>query len=406
MTSSPVTSDSDSQAVPLLTVLTDEGLRLFFPLAALYAAVWPFLWVLVLGFDLPLARDVPPTLWHPHEMLIGAYGAALIGFVTTAVPEWTDTRRPGKTILLMFACLWGVGRCVGILGFDAFGALGAVADIGWLAGLLAYVAHVSWQRRSTDLSGLLLWLSVLLAAEVATRYGFLADDLARASQGIGVVSLAFLGVLGFALARITVPVTNRVLDPSEATSPYRPHPGRQNLAAGLVLLAIVGELAGLSMEARGYLVLATGAAFLDRASESFVGRSFFRAEILCLFCAATLAGVGLLVIGAARLGAPIIESSGWHIALLGGLGMSVLAVLSIAGLFHTGHRFPFPWTAKAAFALLILATALRVLPDFGVLVPGGPHVLSAIAWSSAFLIWLYGYWPILSDPRTINGHAC
>jgi uncharacterized protein involved in response to NO len=404
MTSSP--APADSHAVPLLTVLTDEGLRLFFPLAALYAAIWPFLWVLVLGFDLPLARHVPPTLWHPHEMLIGAYGAALIGFVTTAVPEWTDTPRPGKNILLGFACLWGVGRCVGILGFDAIGGLGAVADIGWLAGLLAYVAHVSWRRRSTDLSGLLLWLSVLLAAEVVTRYGFLADDIARASQGIAIVGLAFLGVLGFALSRITVPVTNRVLDPSEATSPYRPHPGRQNLAAGLVLLAIVGDFAGLSTEARGYLALAAGAAFLDRASESFIGRSFFRAEILCLFCAAALAGLGLLCIGAARLGAPVIESTGWHIALLGGLGMSVLAVLSIAGLFHTGHKFPFPWTAKAAFALLILAAVLRVLPDFGVLVPGGPHALSAIAWTATFLIWLYGYWPILSDPRTISSHAC
>src|SRR5690606_23546713 len=100
------------QDTPILTVLTDEGLRLFFPLAALYAAFWPFLWVIVLGFDLPLARHVPPTLWHPHEMLIGAYGAALLGFVTTAVPEWTDTPRPQKNFLLALACLWGIGRSV------------------------------------------------------------------------------------------------------------------------------------------------------------------------------------------------------------------------------------------------------------------------------------------------------
>ncbi|MGD9805272.1 MAG: NnrS family protein [Hyphomicrobiaceae bacterium] len=397
---------SDTKRVPLLTVLTDEGLRLFFPLAALYAALWPFIWVVALGFDLPLAHQVPPTLWHPHEMLIGAYGAALIGFVTTAVPEWTDTSRPSKTFLLAMALLWGGGRAVGLFGFDAAGSLGALADWGWLAMLLAYVGQVSWRRKSWDLSGLLLWLLVLLAAEGITRIGFLGGDLARASQGVAATSLAFLGLLGFALSRITVPVINRVLDPSEETSPYRPHPGRQNLAATLVFLAILGDIVGLSAEVRGYLALAAGAAFLDKAGEAFVGRSFFRAEVMCLFCAAALTGLGLIGVGAARLGAPFIESTAWHVVLMGGLGMSILAVLSIAGLFHTGHTFPFPWTSKAAFVLLCAATALRVLPDLGVLLPGGPHALATVTWASAFLLWLHGYWPILSDQRSIGSRAC
>jgi hypothetical protein len=60
-------------------------------------------------------------------MLIGAYGAALIGFVTTAVPEWTDTPRPQKNPLLALAFLWGIGRCVGILGFDAVGCYGCLS---------------------------------------------------------------------------------------------------------------------------------------------------------------------------------------------------------------------------------------------------------------------------------------
>ena len=86
--------------------------------------------------------------------------------------------------------------------------------------------------------------------------------------------------------------------------------------------------------------------------------------------------------------------------------MSILAVLSIAGLFHTGRTFPMPWTAKAAFVLLIAATLLRVLPDFGIVIPGSLHMLSTLAWSAAFLIWLYGYWPMLSDPQSIENHVC
>ncbi len=77
-----------------LGMFGDEGFRLFFPLSALYAALFPVLWVLAWGFDLPLATTVPPSIWHAHETLIGAFGAALIGFMTTAVPEWTDTEPP------------------------------------------------------------------------------------------------------------------------------------------------------------------------------------------------------------------------------------------------------------------------------------------------------------------------
>src|SRR5690606_26557069 len=66
-----------------LAVLGDEGFRLFFPLAALHAALWPFLWVVAFGFSLPLATTLPAGLWHAHEMLIGSFGAALIGFITT-----------------------------------------------------------------------------------------------------------------------------------------------------------------------------------------------------------------------------------------------------------------------------------------------------------------------------------
>lgn len=59
-------------------------------------------------------------------------------------------------------------------------------------------------------------------------------------------------------------VTNLILDPTETISPFRPHPGRLNLAPGLVALAIAGDLAGLSPAAGGYLPIAAGAAFMDR----------------------------------------------------------------------------------------------------------------------------------------------
>ncbi|MFN3483630.1 MAG: NnrS family protein, partial [Rhabdaerophilum calidifontis] len=248
----------------LAAVLGDEGLRLFFPLAALHAALWPFLWAALLGFDLPLARSVPPALWHAHEMILGAFGGALIGFLTTAIPEWTDTARPRGRTLFVLAAIWGLARLIGLPGADALGMVAALADIAWLGWLIVFAIRVSLARRTERLLAFIGWLAALPACEIAIRAAFLTGDIAMAQDALRIAGLVFLGLLGLALARITTPITNLVLDPSEETAPFRPHPGRLNLAPGLLALLIAGEIAGLSPAVTGYLAIGAGAAFLDR----------------------------------------------------------------------------------------------------------------------------------------------
>lgn len=390
---------------PLPAILGDEGFRLFFPLGAVYAAIWPLQWVLVFGLDLPLARSTPPSLWHAHEMIFGVFGAALIGFITTAVPEWTDTPKLKGRALFVLAGLWGAGRAVGFFGADALNLAGALADAAWLAALAAYVARVSRRRRTDRLLAFLFWLSALLAAQLAVRYAFAAEDVVLARSMLLCSGLVFLGLLGLALARITVPVTNLVLDPSETTSPFRPHPGRRHLAPGLVAVALAGELLGLSEAVRGFLVIAAGAAFMDRVGEAFIGREALRTEILALAGSSAFSGAGLILLGAARLGAPFGEIAGLHAALMGGLGIGVLAVFSIAGRLHAGQPLGFGPATRLAFLLAAAAVLVRIMPDLGLLA-GFERALQAasVLWAAAFLSWLWDYWPLLSDPRTLGGH--
>jgi len=107
----------------------------------------------------------------------------------------------------------------------------------------------------------------------------------------------------------------------------------------------------------------------------------------------------LMLGGAARLGAPVAEVTALHLSLMGGLGMSVLMVLSIAGLLHSGRHLGFPRATRLAFALLVVAVALRVLPDLeAILHPPGPlYAGTAVFWAAAFLLWLRDYWPFVSS---------
>lgn len=383
-----------------LDILGDEGLRLFFPLAAVHAALWPLLWAVVHGLSLPFDEALPPTLRHAYEMIFGAFGAALLGFVTTAVPEWSNTERLRGRPLFILCGLWGTGRIAGLLGAPGLAEVGAVADFAWLIALPAYVAWVMARRRLARLFAFLLWLGGLAAAGVTVQAAILMGDAGLAQDALRIAALVFVGLLGVVLARITVPITNIVLDPTRATSPYRPHPGRVNLAPGLVAVAVAGELAGLSAAVSGYLLIAAGAAFLDRVAESFVGREALRAPIIGPAASSFLAGSGLILVGLGRLGAPVAETTALHVILMGGLGLGVLTVFAVASLMHTGRKLVFPPVVPFVFALAVAATAARVLPDLGVLPhpPGPAYALPALLWAAAFLLWLRTYWAFLSQP--------
>lgn len=380
---------------PDMHAMTHEGLRLFFPLAAIHAALWPFLWVLQ-GLDLVFANAVPPSLWHGYEMVIGAFGAALLGFISTAVPEWTGAARPGGRVLFALAGLWLFGRLVGLLGAEVLIVPGALADGAWLLWMVWFILRTSFARRTTTLIGFGFWLALLAGAALWVRWGFLSGDVEASSLALRLVMYAFLGLLGLALARIVPAITNLVLDPTRETTPFRPHPGRRRLAPGLVALAFAGELAGLSPEAAAYLMIAAGAAFLDRLAEQFIGREAFRAEIIALGLAAAFSGLGLVLAGAARLGAPFAETTALHLTLMGGLGMAVLGVFSIAGLLHMARPLGLGWSARLAIVLLTAATLMRVAPGLGLIPypPGPAHLPESLIWAAAFLLWLRGYLPM------------
>lgn len=384
----------------IAVVLGDEALRLFFPLAALHAGAWPLLWVAVYSLDLPMARTVPPSLWHGHEMLIGSFGAALLGFIFTAVPEWSNQARPRGGVLFAMAGVWSIGRMVGLLGADMLGVLGALADLAWLSAMVIFLALTALRQRALTLRGFLFWIGALWFSEAATRYGFLTGDLQLAKTALWLSVLAYTAVLGLALARIIPPITNRILDPELRSTPFRPHPGRRNLGPILIALAMVGTILGASPSVDGFLLLAAGAAYMERSAEAFIGRAFFRAEILALGGSSALAGGGLLLVGVSRLALPVPELAGLHLLTMGGLGLGVLAVFAIAGKLHTGQPLGLDAPMKVGFLLLALATFARVWAAFGLTTPsvGVPlRLISAVMWGAAFFIWFGCYWPFLSN---------
>jgi uncharacterized protein involved in response to NO len=380
---------------------------LFFPVAACHAVLLPLAWVTLFAFALPFANDVPASQWHAHEMIFGTYGAALAGFLTSAVPEWTDTPpRRGWALLALFF-LWLPGRIIGLVGLDALIAVATVTDLAFFGLLFWYVLKALIERGSTRHSSFAVWVGLLWFVELAVRLAWLTGATELSARLLHAAVAIFLIFFSLAVARINVVVINLALDPSGTTTPYRPHPGRQNLAAGLVTLYTVVALAAPASAVPAYLALAAGAAFFDRLTEWFIGSAVFRTHVLALAGANLFAGLGFMLIGLAGLGAPLSPTSGLHMLSVASLGLAVLSVFIIAGLRHTGRSLDLPWQAHAAVILMTGAGLVRVLPEIGVgsFLVGSHYILSASLWSSAFALWLIGFLPLFRHPLKTADHC-
>ncbi len=86
-----------------------------------------------------------------------------------------------------------------------------------------------------------------------------------------------------------------------------------------------------------------------------------------------------------------------HALAVGGMGGLILAMVARVSLGHTGRPLQPPQAMAWAFALLNLgAVARALLPP---LLPLGALLLSGIAWTLAFALFVWHYAPMLCRPR-------
>ena len=90
--------------------LFSHGFRPFFLLAGIWAPIGVVVWVLALaGAPIP-DGPLPMMRWHAHELLAGFVGAAMVGFLLTAIPNWTGCRPYSGAKLAGLAALFLLAR--------------------------------------------------------------------------------------------------------------------------------------------------------------------------------------------------------------------------------------------------------------------------------------------------------
>lgn len=374
--------------------LFSMGFRPFFLFSALWSAIAAPLWVHAFLTGGAVGLD-----WHVHEMLFGYTGGVVVGFLLTAVPNWTG-RLPviGAPLMLLFA-LWAAGRAVmfaQVLGLD-FGPWPALVE----SLFLFAAAAVVWREVLAGRNWRNLPVAVMIALLALANAGFHLEAADGAGAALSTrwalaVILMLIALIG---GRITPSFTRnwqvRRGGPLPAT------PGRFDAAAlattGAALLAwIIAPLHPVS----GAILLAAGAVNLARLARWRGDAALAEPLVLVLHVGYLWLALGLGLVGLASLTpALVVPSAGIHALTAGAVGVMTLAVMTRASRGHTGR----PLTAgRAEAAIYLLANAAALTRVVGGLAPALYQPLliaSAVLWSGAFLAFAVIYGPMLARPR-------
>lgn len=377
-------------------VFLSEGFRPLFLAAGLWAALSVPLWIGVWSGAIPHAVPGDPVLWHVHEMMFGYVGAALGGFVLTAVPNWTGRLPVRGWGLAALAAAWLAGR-IAVWWGDAIGAVPlALADLAFIGALAALVGNEivagrNW-RNLPVLGGLVLMFAANLLFHLAA--GGVADTGdAGIRLSIGAMSL-LVALIG---GRVVPSFTRNWFARRDGPKIAAPMGRLDRATLGLTALALAAWIVAAPDPVSGALLIAAGAFNLARLARWRGWRTLGEPLVTVLHAGYLWLAIGLWLLGISLLGGWVAEPLALHVLTIGAMGTMTLAVMTRAILGHTGRALHAgPWTV-AIYGLATLAVftraAFEIVPDAGLL------WATAGAWSLAFALFTAVYAPMLLLPR-------
>lgn len=381
------------------SVFFAAGFRPFFLSAGLLPMLMLPLWLAVYAGGLDLGIPYAPSLWHGHEMLYGFAGAAIGGFLLTAVPNWTNSHHvEGRPLMVLFA-LWLAGRVGFVLAGLLPPVLVAVVDLGYLPllGLLVgrpLVAAGKWRNIAFLFILAALWLANLgIHADIVLGLG---DGLAALWLAIGLV-LVMIVIVG---GRIVPSFTINWLRMNGKAVEVEPIGWiEKGGAAGSVLVG--GLLAALapSSDAAGFVLLAAAIINGVRLARWHGHKTLANPILWVLHLGYLWLVVGLALLGLSSFVSALPASAAIHALTAGAVGTMVLGVMSRAALGHAGRTLELsPWIV-VAYVLLSLGTLARVAAPLA----GGAHIglthAGGSLWALAWGMFVVVYFPIVTRPR-------
>ncbi len=373
------------------------GLRPFFLFSAVWAALAVPLWVHAYAAGGPVGLT-----WHIHEMLFGYAAGVIVGFLMTAVPNWTG-RMPVVGLPLMgMVGLWLAGRAAMLM--TSFSP--ATATAMWPAIvdslLLVVMAGLVWREILIGRNWRNLPVAIMVTLLAASNIGFhveahlmggVAPTAIRATLALIAMLIALIG------GRITPSFTRNWQLKRSGPLPATTGPFDAVVLA-VTGLSLVGWVVAPEQTWAGIALMIAGGLNLVRLVRWKGWATGAEPLVLILHIGYLWLAVALGLIGASLVWPLTIgASAGVHALTAGAIGIMTLAVMTRAGRGHTGRPLTAGTTGVLIYTLINAAALVRVIGGLWLEAYQPLLITSAVLWCLAFLTFAVAYGPMLIGPR-------
>lgn len=391
---------TDLQIEQKMWPLLRQAFRPMFLLGASFSALAMLLWILALAGTITLPVYGNVLVWHSHEMIFGFVAAIVVGFLLTAVQNWTGLRATHGRALGILTTVWILGRLAFLFGANLPVWLVAAVDLLFLplAAILLAVPLIQVKQQRNLFFVPVLFL--LTFCNALMHYGLVENrfDLQQlgSQNAVWLVTLLMAIVGGRVLPMFTANGT--------MTQKAEPIVWLDRIALGSLWLIFVLNITLFSAQLPNEMMAAIyGICAVALAIRCLRWRIWITLSVPLLWSlhiAYLFIPFGLALFALRELGFDVSNSVAIHALTAGAMGNMILAMIARVSLGHSGRPLQPKAIMSVAFLLVFTAALTRVvlvwlLPEFSL--PW--YAIGAAAWILAYAIYVVVYLPILTTPR-------
>ncbi|MEH6910673.1 MAG: NnrS family protein [Oceanicoccus sp.] len=382
-----------------MTPLFQTPFRPFFLASTIYAcviiALWAYFWVSPFSWA-PYGGVV---WWHGHEMLFGFVAAIVVGFLLTAVRNWTGvTAASGRSLVGLFTT-WVIGRLLIIMGGDLSPILVFFGDqlfliLSAVAVTLPVLKVKQWRN--------LIFLPILLTLAVlngVSHYSILNNNGDQAMTALHATIIVFILIVAIMGGRVIPLFTANKM--GLKTLPAIKW--LEFLCLSLIVLLVPIAFVGFDHVPGEFLAgICFLAAFAHcwRLSRWGGARCVHIPLLWSLHLSYCFIPIGLVVLALNSLNYVESYSPALHLWTVGTISSMILAMIARVTLGHTGRALIVPKSLGFAFALILIAALVRgfipiLFPQWSV----WGIVAASAGWLVAYGIFIVYFSPMLVSAR-------
>lgn len=355
------------------------------------------LWIGFWAGLIPLSGPFDPMDWHLRELLFGYGGAALGGFLLTAVPNWTKSTPLSGIGLAALVALWVAARLTGLIDMPMLIPL--ILDWVYLAMLLIRTARdvlAAQNKRNMPVLGI---IALFLIADVITGWQSLTGQPASSGYGprLGIAVLILLiGLIG---GRIIPTFTRnwlRARNSQIAPATFGP---LDQVVMALTAIGLIIWVFAPEMPLSGPLLIVIGAAHMIRLSRWQAHSVTSEPLLFTLHLGYCFVPLGFVLIGFSNLAPSVIlPVAGLHAWSAGAIGTMTVTVMARAILGHSGRALQATPFDRIILILIPLAALVRIIATLPSMPADMLHI-SAGLWILGYLMFVLRFLPIVLKPR-------